>query len=104
MLRTEERPGAVVVTVGGEIDGWTAPQLRQELDTAQRQAGTLVVDLTAVTFLGSPGLRVLLDAAVDGAPLRVVVDHARPVVRPLEITGLDTVLATYDTVDDALRG
>jgi anti-sigma B factor antagonist len=35
-------------------------------------------------------------------PLRIVVDHNRPVIRPIEVTGLDEVLALFDTVEDAL--
>ena len=36
-------------------------------------------------------------------PLRIVVDHTRPVIRPIQVTGLDDVLALFDTVEDALR-
>jgi anti-sigma B factor antagonist len=32
-----------------------------------------------------------------------VVDHTRPVIRPIELTGLDDVLSLFDTVDDALH-
>jgi anti-sigma B factor antagonist len=37
-------------------------------------------------------------------PLRIVVDGARPVIRPIEIIGLDQILAVYDSVDHALAG
>jgi anti-sigma B factor antagonist len=37
-------------------------------------------------------------------PLRVVVDGNRPVVRPIEIVGLDQILALYHSVDHALTG
>ena len=42
----------------------------------------------------------------DGAaaPLRVVVDHDRPVVRPIRLSGLDAVPALFDSVEDALDG
>jgi anti-sigma B factor antagonist len=32
-----------------------------------------------------------------------VVDHARPVIRPIQITGLDEVLALFNSVEDALH-
>ena len=35
--------------------------------------------------------------------LRVVVDHTRPVIRPIEMTGLDDLLALYTTLDLALH-
>jgi anti-sigma B factor antagonist len=70
-------------------------------------AAQVIIDLTAVDFLGSAGLRALLDAqagcaARKGQPLRVVVDHNRPVIRPLQLTGLDQQLCLYHDVDDAL--
>jgi anti-sigma B factor antagonist len=106
----EERDDAFVLAVGGEIDGLTAPRLRAAIGEAfERLDGRpLVVDLTGVLFLGSPGLHALFDSAsVAGhqrgvEPLRVVVDDTRPVIRPIEMVGLDNVLALYDSVDDAL--
>ena len=68
----------------------------------------MVIDLTSVRFLGSAGLRALFDIAAESVnqhgrtPLRVVVDHTRPVIRPIEIVGLDNVLALYESVSDAL--
>lgn len=102
----------LVVTVRGEVDGLTAPRLRHALDDAfDRLTGRiLVLDLTKVEFLGSPGLRVLLDSARTAAdvpgyqPMRVVVDSNRPVVLPIEIVGLDHVLALYESVNDAVAG
>lgn len=107
---TDERDDALVLLVEGEIDGLTAPRLRAAIDTAfdRLNGRVLVLDLTQVEFLGSAGLRALLDSAAEAMrldgyqPLRVVVDENRPVVRPIEIVGLDNVLALYDSVSDAL--
>jgi anti-sigma B factor antagonist len=67
----------------------------------------VVIDLSEVSFLGSAGLAALVDAAVAAEarrePLRVVVDHTRPVIRPLEATGRDQVLQLYRSVEDALE-
>jgi anti-sigma B factor antagonist len=111
-LRSVDRDATVLLTVEGAVDGLTAPRLRSALaDAFARLAGrVLVLDLSEVTFLGSPGLRALFDSASEAArhggyrPLRVVVDHTRPVIRPIEIVGLDNVLALYHRVDEALRG
>lgn len=98
----------VVITVAGEVDSVTAPRLGRSLDgVLATAAGVVVVDLVRVTFLASTGLSALLDAhraTGPGSPLRVVVDHARPVIRPIQITGLDAVLTLFDSVEDALRG
>jgi anti-sigma B factor antagonist len=101
-VRADDRADAVVLAVDGEIDAMTAPRLRASVAEALRRLDgrPLVVDLTGVTFLGSPGLQVLLDCA--GETLRVVVDHNRPVTRPIELTGLDAVLPLFSSVPDAL--
>jgi anti-sigma B factor antagonist len=98
----------VVVEVAGDIDLDTAPRLREAIAVAIDEAagGACVVDLTAVSYLGSTGLTALVDAtreaAAQRAPLRIVVDANRPVIRPIEITGLDQVLHLYHSVEQAL--
>lgn len=104
---------AIVVTVAGEIDIHTVDRLRSAVAeglgrVADGQDGgpPLVIDLTDVTFLGSRGLTALVEASKAAErrrePLRVVVDHTRPVIRPIELSGLDDVLALYRTVEEAL--
>jgi anti-sigma B factor antagonist len=86
----------------------TVGRFQAAVDVALREAAgwPVVVDLTAVTYLGSHGMAVLVEAAskAEGRrePLRVVVDETRAVIRPLQVTGLDEVLALYYSVGDAL--
>lgn len=100
--------GAVVATVRGEVDTLTAPRLQAALDRVLRRAAgrRVVLDLLGVTFLGSAGLTALVVAARNAEkrhePLRIVVDHHRPVVRPIQITDLDDVLLLCHTLDQAL--
>ena len=111
-IQSDERADAVVLTVTAEIDGLTAPRLRHEMDAAfdVLDGRSLIVDLTEVQFLGSPGLRTLRESADiavhkrGSGTLRVVVDRQRPVIRPIEIAGLDLLLALYHTVEHALAG
>ena len=93
----------------GRADGAAAvPGDRRRL--RQLDGRPLVVDLTEVTFFGSAGLRTMAESADHAAirpgfePLRVVVDHNRPVLRPMEIVGLDAVLTLFYTVADAIEG
>jgi len=101
---------ALVVTVSGEIDLYTVDRFRAAVTTGFNQLHDdqmLVVDLTDVTFLSSDGLQALLDLTQTARrrrePLPIVVDHTRPVIRPIEITGLETALALFTSVDDALQ-
>jgi anti-sigma B factor antagonist len=100
---------ALVVMVAGEIDLFTVDRLRAAVAAGfdeLRDGEIMVIDLTEVTFLASQGLQALVDVTQAAQrrrePLRIVVDHNRPVIRPIEVTGLDEVLALFDTVEDAL--
>lgn len=105
---TREVDGTVVVEVTGEVDLDTAPRLREMIAVALDEVadGPCIVDLTAVTYLASAGLTALVDATREAAArqeaLRIVVDANRPVIRPIEITGLDRVLHLYHSVEEAL--
>jgi anti-sigma B factor antagonist len=106
-VRRHRRGSAVVVTAMGEIDALTVSRLRRELDQAfaEEDVGPVVVDLTEVSFLGSRGLGALVDAHREASalvPLRVVVDHTRPVIRPLQMSGLIHVLTLYHYIEEAL--
>lgn len=93
----------LIVTVHGEIDMASAPQLQSALDEALRQAPpAVVVDMSDVGFLGSAGLSVLVAAseAAGSGRLRVVPSDAAR--RPIELTALDRLLTVFDSVDGAL--
>jgi anti-anti-sigma factor len=98
---------AVVLSAAGEIDLLTAGKLDQAI--AAVLAGTppppvLVVDLTDVTFLDSAGLGVLTHNHMAASPLlafRVVASNPFT-LKPIRLTGLDRLLALFDTVDEAL--
>lgn len=101
-----ERDDVVIVTVAGEVDVYTAPQLRSALEE-RLAAGQnkIVVDLQGVAFIDSTGLGVLVGQLkalrkVDGS-LRIVCSDER-ILRLLAITGLDQILPLHDSVDDAL--
>jgi anti-sigma B factor antagonist len=105
-FRIEERvdEGVPIITVIGEIDVATAPQLRESLHRliAQGQA-TVVLDLLGVTFLDSTALGVLVGALKRcrelGGELHVVVTDAR-IRKIFEITGLHKVFPIVDALSE----
>jgi anti-anti-sigma factor len=108
----EVRPEAVLVETKGEVDSSTVGDLTSQLDAALQQAAThasrlLIVDLQAVTYFGSAGLNAVLDChrqgLESGISVRLVAENGL-VVRPIEVTNLDSVLELYPTLPDALRG
>jgi anti-sigma B factor antagonist len=105
-LDTREQGGCTVIEVGGEIDVYTAPKLRECIvDLVNRGNYHLVVDMEDVEFLDSTGLGVLVGGlkrvrAHDGS-LRLVCTQER-LLKIFRITGLTKVFAIYDTVDAAV--
>jgi anti-sigma B factor antagonist len=104
-LSTRTVAGHRVLEVGGEIDVYTAPQLRERL-IALVESGDrrVVVDLANVEFLDSTGLGVLVGAlkrlrGVDGE-FSLVCAQER-LLKIFRITGLDRVFTMYGSVDAA---
>jgi anti-sigma B factor antagonist len=95
-----------VVSPRGEIDGLTAPQLgRRLLGLAEEGKKDVVVDLTAVTFMDSTGIGVLLNALRQLGSRHghlVLVCPTERVLRPFEITGLTGHLPIFRTREAAL--
>jgi anti-sigma B factor antagonist len=79
----------LVLVLDGDVDLHTAPTVREALDSAlARRPRRLVVDLSAVRFLNSAGLLVLLDghrSAPAHTDVRLVAT-TRATWRPLQIT------------------
>jgi anti-anti-sigma factor len=98
-------PGAVVLEVAGEVDMVTAPQLADALAVQlERDVRVVVVQLARVSFLGSSGLAVLVNAfrSLDpGKALLIVAPH-RAAYRAFALTGLADQLPLYRSFEDAL--
>src|SRR4051812_36427894 len=100
--------GFTVLEVAGEIDVYTAPQLRERLiAVVEGGARQVIVDLGRVEFLDSTGLGVLVGALkrlrVVGGELRLVCAQER-LLKIFRITGLDRVFDLYDSVETASTG
>ena len=101
-----EPPGFTVVEVGGEIDVYTAPKLRERLVSLVESGHyKLIVDMENVEFLDSTGLGVLVGGlkrvrAHDGW-IDLVCTQSR-ILRIFRITGLNRVFSIYDTVGEAV--
>jgi anti-anti-sigma factor len=111
-ITQDVRDSAVVVAVAGDIDSATVDMLAAKLDAALESAAEhpqklLVVDLGEVTYFGSAGLNAVLGCfekgQADGVAVRLVASAAE-VIRPLQVTQLDTVVRPYPSVSDALAG
>ncbi|KAA9149072.1 STAS domain-containing protein [Amycolatopsis acidicola] len=105
-MEIAEFPGGVrLARVSGELDALGAPALRENLGRLAAGA-PFVLDLDAVTFVGSAGLEVLLELAERAEREHVgwaLVGNPRPVARPLLATGLAARLPLQPTVAAAVE-
>jgi len=104
-VTTRTTGGGAVVTVAGELDVATAPQLRAGLDALVLGAGQLlVVDLGGVTFCDSSGISALIaarnvaEAAGAGVALAAVPDRLG---RTFRLIGLGDFFPTYPSAEAA---
>jgi len=106
-IRDSIRDDVLIVAARGELDLYTAPDLRSLLLGAIQEGRTAVVlDLRETTFLDSTALGVII-AAMKALRVRsgrlVLVNDRTSITKTLAITGLDHLLAVEAAVDDAVR-
>jgi anti-anti-sigma factor len=99
-LKVEEDGPLLVIRPLGELDLSTAPMLDAELQKAMKDGGSeVILDLSAVTFIDSTGVRLLVIAASrwrhTGKRLRMLRGSA-PVERVLKLSGLHRSLPFID--------
>jgi anti-sigma B factor antagonist len=101
----EQRDGATVVALAGELDLYNAEDVRAALvEACSSEPSVLVVDLADVTFIDSTALGVLIEGRsrlADRSGFRLA-SPGLETRRALEISGLDRHFAIFDSVDDAL--
>ncbi|WP_460770107.1 STAS domain-containing protein [Nocardiopsis nanhaiensis] len=102
-ISSRSQDDLAVVTVGGEIDLYTAPQLRNELvETLEEGVRRLVIDMSRAEFCDSTGISVLLSAMKrsrdKGGDLELVAPKPA-IMKVLQVTGLDEVFTIHSDVD-----
>lgn len=100
-IRAHRDPGGVVtVTVAGEVDASNAEEVRRACVDHMHGAREAVLDLAAVRYLDSAGLRLLValwqHGRSTGTRLRVSAPRGGFVAELLAITGLDAELTSPD--------
>jgi anti-sigma B factor antagonist len=105
-LETRQEGGRTIIEVGGEIDVYTAPKLRDKITELVGNGNyNLVIDMEKVEFLDSTGLGVLVGGlkkvrAHDGS-MRLICNQER-LLKIFRITGLAKVFVIHGSQADAL--
>ena len=99
-------PGATIVTVTGELDVHTVPELREALARAVDGGATrLVVDLLEVGFIDSVGLGAILHTKKRLGPagrLAVAIAAGSYASVIFDVVGADSVVELFATREQAI--
>lgn len=105
--RGGEAEGLIVIRVEGEIDVYNSQKLKQAIEDAfDPQPEQIVIDMTAVTWLDSTALGVLVGmhkrCRAGGIHFALVITEAR-VERVFAVSGLDTIFNIFPDTVSAVR-
>lgn len=101
--KIEDRIG--IVEVHGEIDTYTSPKIREEInDLIEKGCNNLIVDLTDVRYMDSTGLGVLIGALKrvkeKGGCINIATTDFL-ILRAFKVTGLKRIFGIFDSVEKA---
>lgn len=100
-VRSRVAEGTAVVALEGDLDVVSAPEAAEALRAAQAGGSAVVLDLRALRFMDSSGLRVVLEAqrraagAGDGTALRIAAGEGE-VRRVFELSGVGALVTFVD--------
>jgi anti-anti-sigma factor len=108
-VETQELDGVSVVTIRGELDMNTSPELERSLDAASAaQAPAILIDLSECEFIDSTGVAMIIRAwqrvdrnGGDGNGRLVLCCPNSQVRRLLDITGVESSISMHDSLDNA---
>jgi anti-sigma B factor antagonist len=105
-ISTKEYRRAAIVTVSGRIDTSTSTLFEETINNLiENSQYNLVMDLNAVDFLSSSGLRILVTTRKKlreiGGDI-VLADPSQRAVDSIEIAGLDKLFASYPNREEAI--
>ena len=106
-LASEHRGPGLVVTVQGDLDIVTSRQLDETLAASRRTLDRVVLDLSAVDFMDTSSLAVIVShwkGLVASGGMLALAGARFQYTRTLWITGLADRIPMYDSVDLAIAG
>lgn len=107
-ISKRQQGDAWVVSIAGNLDSVSSPKAQQELDAIiSNGARKLAVDFSALDYISSAGLRVLLGVAkqlgAKGGVLRTF-GLNQTVLEVFNISGFSAILPVFPSESEALKG
>lgn len=105
-IAVQEQTGWIVVSIEGEIDLHTSPEIRRELaGHAKAKKAKVLIDLAKVTYIDSSGLATFIEAMQKlrkGGGEIALAGLSETVRHVFEVARLDSVFKIYKTKDEVL--
>lgn len=105
-ITQNKQNGTVIVSIQGRMDAITAPAFDRELEQIMNAGEiSLVVDMNALDYISSAGLRSFLMVAkkLKGVSGKIVLASPREVVRDVfGISGFNQIFPIADSIEEAL--
>lgn len=106
-VNTRTVDGASIIDLQGEVDVYTAPELKQQIiDLLDSGSQRVIVNLQSVDYLDSTALGVLIGGLKRlrerNGSLDLICPNPR-IKRIFEITGLDKIFDIYNTEEEAIK-
>ena len=96
-----------IVTSQGDLDVHAAPQMLALLMPLMQPGSRTIIEMSGTPFMDSSGLASIIEAAARARDVDGTVCIAAPsgrVTRVLEITGVDTLIDVFDSLESAKLG
>ena len=92
-INKNRNENTLTVVVEGRLDTTTAPQLEAELKESLQGITTLVIDMSALEYISSAGLRVLLSAqkVMNKQGEMKVAGASETIMEIFEVTGFNDI-------------
>lgn len=101
----EKHSDVLIFVVRGRLDGSTAPALQEQLISQLDTASAIIVDCSALDYIASAGLRVLLLATKQckkaGRPF-VICSLCDEVLEVFKLSGFISIIETFSSREQAL--
>jgi anti-sigma B factor antagonist len=106
-LEVTEYAGKKIVSVSGDIDMYSSPELREKLlNLVQSRVPVIVVDFKDVSYIDSSGIATFVEGLKGmksyGGSLRLA-SISKGIMEIFNFAKLDRVFEIYSSIDDAVN-
>ena len=105
-IQINQQEEITLITLVGEVDASTAPKIQEEILPLAQSGTKMILDMTAVPYMSSAGLRLLLNlhhqTTANSAQL-VLVGLSEELIDTMSVTGFLDFFTTRTTLSEGKK-